>query len=209
MVEVAIKTNTHFNIITMATHMNEYIQEIENLVDYKVEVETMGDAPDIIRFYNQYDEENNGVYNLRLKKIILEDKGSISDIKYNSEFDLIEYYNFKGNGKVWINRQGEMIIKNAEIIKVLSFGCYHIEMEEENSDKTFISKNKYIYCSDPDYFTEGSTSFNKFILRKVEEVTPNEAGDLLLVQTQEYNINKIGVFHLKNLTWIHELKEMN
>lgn len=187
-------------------NINEFIPDIEKLVDYKVKVNEIKGVSQLIRFYNIENDENNGIYNCRLKKIIIEDTGSISDLCYNEEFCLVEYYSWRTHGKNWIDLEGNHVLTNAEILKELSFSCYHIEQEQENFDKTQTYKTKYLFCTEPSYFTEDIENFNKILISNVEDVTPNENGDILLVETLQYRSEKkIGVFDLKKLKWIHEL----
>jgi hypothetical protein len=187
-------------------NINEFIPDIEKLVDYKVELHEIEGVYELIRFYNIENDENNGIYNCRLKKIIIEDTGNISNINYNDEFCLVEYYSWRTHGKHWIDLEGNRVLTNAEIIKELSFDCYLIEQEEEKFDKTQTYKSKYLYCVNPSNFSEDIDNFNKILIANVEDVTPNENGNILLVETlQNSSERKIGVFDLKNLKWIHEL----
>lgn len=183
-------------------------KEIEKLTEFEVEIEAFSGTNNLIQFYNVNDDGHNGVYNARTKKIILLHNNRYSDVQYNVNFDLIEYYSYSINGKIWINDYGEHILKGGEIIQELAHGCYHIEKDEENFEKTFIHKRKYLYCPEPESSDIDIDNFNKFLIANVEVITPTETGNIILVQTTEYNkIKKIGVYDLRNFAWIHELKE--
>jgi hypothetical protein len=183
-------------------------KEIEKLTEFEVEIEAFSGTNNLIQFFKVSDDGHSGVYNIGLKRIILIHNNSCSDIQYNVDFNLIEYYSYRTEGKIWIDVYGDQILKGGEIIQELSNGCYHIEKDEENFDKTFIHTRKYLYCPEPESQNIDIENFNKFLIANVDVITPTETGNIILVQTNEYNkIKKIGVYDLRNFTWIHELKE--
>lgn len=186
----------------------DVLNNLHLIFNKKIEANLIPKQNDVYEFYFEEDDEECGLYNARLNKIIRE-PSLISDFDYHPEFELISYYKYTIHDTEWITLNGEIILSGGNILKKLSHGCYHISKSEDNFSKTVISQSKYIYCAFPEYYGNDSSDFNKYLISNVENVVMNDHEDYLLIETLDYRNNKnVGVYDLHNRKWIHELKEV-